>query len=464
MKLLWHMPTLRRTSCGLSIRALNFAERLRTLGHEITFAVARDKTDCVNDEIDGIPIQRLDCDRKPPIHWSFQSIERRRSARDAVSNITGHFDAILSCQPEAIVAFRERLSRGPTRACPQDTRVPLIFVCGGTTLLHDEADRVRARNGVTPVRRILSAPAFAVDRLLKRSNEKTAFESADICVLDSESTRDRVISGYGVSPPKCHAIRGAVDTHAFRPPTTAEHRAARRQFEITDDEFAIAWTGRMSVEKNLGPLLQAVPLCRHPRVRLLLAGDGPERPYLEKIAAEFSESTAHESGHARLADRVQFLREISDVRPLLHAADAFAFPSISESLGLSLVEAMACGLPAIALAADDRHIRNASREIFGDTHCGLLVDRNDASAFAEAIDRLAQSPEERAAIADAVRRRAESEFDWRQATQQLESLITEGNCRLIEEAIPISTRASHAPRRGARIAEATAESLPVESK
>lgn len=450
MKLIWHMPTLRRGSCGLSIRALHFARRLRDNGHDITFAVARDKTDCDDGTIDDFPVQLINVKRRRPMHWSLQASERLRAAHEAVTHIDASADAILSCQPEAVIAFCERRSTGQA-----SSNRPVIFVCGGTTLLHDSADRQRHKSAANRLRQWMTTPAFAIDRRLKRRNEQLAFELADACVFDSESTRARVVETYGIPQSKCRAIRGAVDAIAFQPPTPNARRSARERFGMSGEAFVLAWTGRMSPEKNLEALLFALPLVRHTDIRLLLAGDGPERKRLKKMLLKMASNAEGDVIRTAFADRVHFLRDLDDVRPVLHAADAFIFPSISESLGLSLVEAMACGLPCIAMAADDARIRNASREILDDGRCGILVEQDDPACIAGAIDLLARDAAQRAEFASTSRRRAASTFDWTRTSAELESLITERICRLNEQAIPISQ--SVRTRRGdaSRIARTT---------
>ncbi len=438
MRLLWHMPTLRETSCGLSIRALNFATRLQKRGHEIQFAVARDKTDCLDHEISGIPIRLLDVKRASPMHWSLQALERQRTADDAISQLSDAIDAFISCQPEAIVAFRrQRSSRSSASVLGTSDSVesiPVVFVCGGTTLLHERADRNRLDAEVKAFRRWTSMPAFSLDSVLKRRSERRAFHAADICIFDSESTKARVIAAYGTRREQCHAVRGAVDTGHFRPATNTERQDARAQLRIADDEFLLAWTGRLSPEKNLDTLVHAMSRCANRRIRLILAGDGPDRRKLEKIVESLDADAEANSTKKHMAYRVQFLRNVRDVRPLLHASDGFIFPSVSESLGLSLIEALACGIPAIALAADNDLIRNASAEILDHGRCGQLVSKNDADAFASAIDQLANDADVRAVFAESGRQRAMTTFDWAQSIDHFESLVTETTCRSIEKA------------------------------
>src|SRR5262245_28734563 len=126
--------------------------------------------------------------------------------------------------------------------------------------------------------------------------------------------------------------RAALDPDAFRPPTGVQRSAARRQFGLNDGHFVIAWTGRLAPEKNVSLLLEALACGGCVSDRLLIAGDGPCEPVLKQQAARLN-----------IAGRVTFCGRHEDVRPILHAADAFVFPSTGEALGQSLIEAMACG-------------------------------------------------------------------------------------------------------------------------
>lgn len=396
MKILWHMPTLSRSMCGLSIRALKFAQELARYGHELTFAVANSKTDVHDGNIGGIPVLLLDAPIARPIHWSLQARARRRTAVEQLATIDCAHDVFISCQPEMIPAYRQR-----------NPEIPCIFVCGGTTLLHDRADVARSADAGP-----LQQMSFKLDRRLKRSNERQAFKSADAIVFDSESTCRRVIAAHRIPFRNCNPILGGVDPSSHRPPTADERIAARLALGIAPREIIAVWTGRISPEKNLEVLLDAMALCKSPPDRLLIVGDGAGRAVL---ASKSSELNLHE--------RVRFFGPAADVNPFLRAADMFVFPSISESFGGSLAEAMAFGLPCIALQADELSIQNASIEILQHGNCGVLVERNEPSAFAEALDRLASDPGLRRKLGDRAALRAAGDFTWRQAGRRLNELL-----------------------------------------
>ncbi len=399
MNILWHMPTLRERTCGLSIRALRMAAELRDRGHTITFAVAGDKTDIPGEQLDGFAIRKIAATRARRWHWSVQALAKSAEARRLARSLDGRHDLFISCQPEIVEAYR-RLH----------VDAPVVFVCGGSTLLHDPADR-RRQASLPRVRRL----PYLLDRALKRRNEANAFRVADANVFDSHRTRAMVTSAYRLDASTCRTVHGGVDADRFTPVDEADRQAIRAKLGIRDDGLVLAWTGRLSPEKNVQLLIRAVPRCRCRVRRVFIVGDGPTRGELEAICRQ-----------AHLDPIVTFAGEQSDVRPYLHAADVFVFPSRSESFGGSLIEAMACGLPCIALRPDGADIENASEEILGNGG-GVLVDADadDPTALAEAIDALVQDPASRRQLGRRARRLAMSKFTWAAAGRELNAPLTE---------------------------------------
>ena len=104
---------------------------------------------------------------------------------------------------------------------------------------------------------------------------------------------------------------------------------------------------------------------------LLLAGRGGEQPRLESLANQLG-----------VAERVKFLGDVEDVPGLLHTADVFAHPAITEGLSNAILEALAEGLPVVACPV------GATPEIIEDGQNGLLVPVRQPQALAHAIGRL----------------------------------------------------------------------------
>ncbi|MBX3395240.1 MAG: glycosyltransferase family 4 protein [Phycisphaerae bacterium] len=400
MNILWHMPTFRQHTCGISRRAMHFGRELIQAGHHVEFTVRTHRTDVTAESLamfdKGLKLSLIDVRTSRPVHWSLQSRARYAIARRVVRELRQTHDLFISCQPEAVVAYKERW---PNRAA--------LLVCGGTTILHDAADA--ARHGPSQG---LSRISFCIDRVLKRRNERRAFMLADAVVFNSQMSRDAAAESYGLVPHSLHVAYGGVDLERMRRPDESERNSARLKLGLDADQFVIAWTGRLSPEKNLPLLLRAIAISRT-APRLVIAGDGLMKEMLTTLANEL-----------KINSRVWWVGANPDVRPLLWAADLFAFPSVSESFGNSLAEAMACALPCVAIRADGRLVRNASRELLDDGRAGRLVNEPSAEAFARAIDELAGNEPLRMQFASAAERRAKSLFNWRSGGATLAGLIS----------------------------------------
>ena len=391
MNILWHMPTLQRSGCGLSHRALRLARELASVGHKIVFSVALDKANVERSRIEEFAVELLPVETKEPLHWALQSTGRSAAARRLAVRLSDRHDLFVTCQPEMVWAYR--------RLKPQ---AKIVFVCGGTALLHEP--RERSEQARQP---FMSRAAFVGDRLLKRRLERKAFQAADVVVFDSRTTRSLVIRTYGIDETKCRAVIGAVDTADFTPIGHDVRASARKTLGIDPCRSVVAWTGRLSPEKNLSLLIRAAARCQSAPI-LLLVGDGPLRADLVRLC----------DGEG-VAARTVWPGLVADVRPFLQAADVFAFPSCGESFGGSLVEAMACGLPCLALSPDGKTIRTASAEILEDGVSGRLVAPPTVEALAGALDRLLADASLRARLGRGARARVEREFTWQRAGREL---------------------------------------------
>ncbi|MBI4574773.1 MAG: glycosyltransferase [Planctomycetes bacterium] len=150
---------------------------------------------------------------------------------------------------------------------------------------------------------------------------------------------------------------------------------------------------RMVRQKGLDTLLRAVALLPRTRpVSLWLAGEGPERPGLERLARGLGLS------------RVEFLGWRADVPDLLGEADVLALPSRWEGLPVAVLEAMAAGVPVVATAVDG----TAETVVHGET--GLLVPPGDPVGLALALDRVLGDREAARRMGEAGRRRAGLHF------------------------------------------------------
>ena len=164
---------------------------------------------------------------------------------------------------------------------------------------------------------------------------------------------------------------------------------------------------RMDGKKGHETLLRSLSLVRDSRVDLtmLIVGDGRVRPAMEALAQEL----------ALGEDRVQFLGRRSDIDDLLASADFFVLPSDIEGLPLSILEAMAHGLPIVA-----SDVGGIPELIKHDEH-GLLVPPGDVEALASALMKITRDPMLRARLGHTARARAESEFSLETAMRKYDA-------------------------------------------
>ena len=162
---------------------------------------------------------------------------------------------------------------------------------------------------------------------------------ADVVITPSESVR-RVMLDFGVRRP-IEVIENGVDLRPFRQP---EHPRSKRDLGIPESATLLVYVGRLSVEKNLDVLFRQFSVAHDivPDLHLMLIGDGPMAKELPKLARQL-----------RVEKRVHFVGVVSydSVGDFLAAADIFVTASVTEVHPLTLIEAMAAGLPVAAPAS-----------------------------------------------------------------------------------------------------------------
>ncbi|MFO7607624.1 MAG: glycosyltransferase family 4 protein [Candidatus Krumholzibacteriia bacterium] len=176
------------------------------------------------------------------------------------------------------------------------------------------------------------------------------------------------------------AARIAVVPNAVPQPAAlaaADRALVRERWGVAPGEVLLLAAGRFTAQKNFGDLVEVAGRLAAAGVafRLVIAGDGEERPALQARAAA-----------AGLADRVLMPGNLADLDRVMGAADVFVMSSLWEGLPLVLLEAMAAGLPVAAYAID------GVREVVSDGASGLTVPAGDAGALADALAALARDP------------------------------------------------------------------------
>jgi glycosyltransferase involved in cell wall biosynthesis len=182
---------------------------------------------------------------------------------------------------------------------------------------------------------------------------------------------ERVLIESGVPAEKIHCVQDGIDTAPFAKP--ADRAWVAGEFNLEPDDHLVGMVAQFIPRKAHHILLLAVQRLveRHPRLRVILFGQGPlEGPTREKIA------TFGLGGHVQLAG---FRNDLDRILPAL---DLLVHPALAEGLGVALLEASAAGVPIVGTRA------GGVPEIVRDGQNGLLVPPANPAALAAAIDRL----------------------------------------------------------------------------
>lgn len=181
-------------------------------------------------------------------------------------------------------------------------------------------------------------------------------------------------------------LRRGVDTRLFSP--ARRDLALREGWGVHDDSPVLLCVGRIAAEKNLGLAVQAFRAvhARIPGARIVMVGDGPQR---EALAAAYPDAL--------------FVGTKHDTELAAHyaSADLFVFPSLSETFGNVVLEAMASGLAVVAFdqAAAQEHVANGIS--------GLVVPATDTRSFITSAYQLGLDPETRRQLGVSARRAAQ---------------------------------------------------------
>jgi glycosyltransferase involved in cell wall biosynthesis len=188
----------------------------------------------------------------------------------------------------------------------------------------------------------------------------------------SDAQRQAYQQAAGMESARLETHRHGVDATVFRPDPAARDRL-RRTLGLDVEALLFTTVAMLRPGKGLEYLLQAVAKMRSrtPVARVLIVGDGEERPKLETLVAALG-----------LTEVVRFVGVRSDVPGLLAAADVYVHPSLSEALPISVLEAMAVGLPVVASSV------GGIPEIVADEQTGMLVPPAHADQLAAAMLRL----------------------------------------------------------------------------
>lgn len=221
---------------------------------------------------------------------------------------------------------------------------------------------------------------------------------AHCTMVPTQALRDE-LSGAGFK--RLHVVGRGVNTGLFNPAHRSE--SLRASWGADEKSLVVICVGRLAAEKNLDLLIESFEAIhrRNRSAKLVLVGDGPLRSYLAGRcpSAVFA---GHQSGQS-LAEHYA-------------SADLFLFPSLSETFGNVVIEAMASGLPVVAF----RHA--AAAEVIDSGVDGVLAQSGDAAGFVSLAEATAAQPDRIRLLGQQAAVSA-CNFDWSAVVARFESLL-----------------------------------------
>ena len=231
-----------------------------------------------------------------------------------------------------------------------------------------------------------------------------ALAKSDYVVVPSQTLERILLNIWRLPREQVLYVPDGIDVARF-----ARERQAPPETNRPRSEIVIGTVAPLRPEKNIGRLIEA--FCRvadDPSFRLVIAGDGSERPRLEQLAAE-----------RRLDNRIKFLGHTARPEAVLPDFDIFALSSDTEQIPNTVLEAMAAGLPIAAVDVGDVPIMVAP------ANRPYIVPRDDPDAFAAALSQLAASPSLRHTLGCDNRARVESHFRQELMFEHYEKLLVD---------------------------------------
>ena len=232
-------------------------------------------------------------------------------------------------------------------------------------------------------------------------------------VIAPSSGIKRELRSFGVTRP-IEIIPTGIDVQKTNSLANAKNpKEILKKYNLANVDKLIISTGRLDKEKNLEFLLATMPLVfqKQPLAHLLIVGDGGWKQKLEEKV-----------GQLGLEKNITFMgfMKHEDIFPIYKIAKVFIFSSLTETQGLAPLEAMAVGLPVVALKA------TGIEDLITDNQGGFMIEQPNTDEFAQAIIKLLEDRALYKVKSEEARRRADN-FSIEKTTQALIDLYKNTN-------------------------------------
>ena len=225
----------------------------------------------------------------------------------------------------------------------------------------------------------------------------------DLITVNSQQVIDALVNDQGLKPRDMVIIPNGIDFAQYH--QQFDTSALRSELGIDADDKVVGIVGRLVPVKDHLTLIKAFAklVARLPSARLLIVGDGQELDNLKAFVEQ-----------QQLNERVIFTGFRRDILALLNVMHAFVLSSLKEGQSISILEAMAVGLPVVATAV------GGTPELVMDNETGLLVPSQDPEALGNAIYKVLSDSETAARLGDAGRKRIQERYDLEKITRDYE--------------------------------------------
>lgn len=321
----------------------------------------------------------------------------RREAN--ISSIHSWWRLLRESQPDVVVFVRSWLWCFPWYTCliAWAAGIPRRF-----SILHlTPAPQIEAKGSV--ITHIVSR----FIRLRKRFGIKRIALCCTSMICVSNAIRNSLVNDYGFPSEKALTIHNGVSLVRFQS-TMGTRETFRRSNGVADEEFLLVCVARLTPRKRLDLLLNAVAKANGAGVhcKCVIVGDGPLKEELLQLSCDL-----------RLTDAAIFAGFQQEVKVYLDAADAFALTSDCEGFPLSILEAMAAGLPCIVTDV------GGNAEAVTNLVDGFVVPAGSSDAVANAIVHLATNRSERTRMSEMARRKVRETFDVNLKMAEVQAVI-----------------------------------------
>lgn len=248
----------------------------------------------------------------------------------------------------------------------------------------------------------------------KRTIKKKCLSKTNHTITVSHANQELMLSLYPELKTHISTIHNGLDLNAFNTTLKSFHaqdynKIRHETFHTVNKDFVILSIAALHPRKGLHYLLEAFALlaAKKQDIKLIIAGEGPQKKELEKFIKRL-----------KLSGKVEIIGHQDNIPFLLKSSDLFVLPSIKEAFGLVLLESMAAGLAIVASAV------GGIPEIIEHEKNGILVEPHDTQALQKALLDMINSPALREKIAYVNQNRVK-QFDIMASAQKTEQLYAE---------------------------------------